>query len=122
VERGDPARNVLLIGGGVLIALLVLPGVLMGIVAAAMGLGVMNPFSGAIPVGMAGMGVLMSLFWVVVIVVGVALGLSLLGRGTTRAAPTEDEFAVLRRRYAAGEIGKDEYERIRGDLTRDRAS
>lgn len=34
--------------------------------------------------------------------------------------PNESPLAILQRRYAQGEIGHEEYERIRADLLRDR--
>jgi putative membrane protein len=121
MERSDPARNVVLIVAALLLALVLLPGAVMGLVAAGMGLGAVPLFGGGMPVGMAGIGVLMSLLWIVLIVGGVFLMISALGRGA-RGGGREDEFSVLRRRYAAGDISREEYERIRADLTRDRAS
>ena len=39
-------------------------------------------------------------------------------RSSVPASPAEDPLVILRRRYARGEIGRDDYERIRSDLER----
>lgn len=60
-----------------------------------------------------GMHALWWLFWVVVIFAAVAAVIS----GSSRAARrNETALEVLQRRYAAGEIGKDEYEQRKRDL------
>ncbi|HZP94615.1 MAG TPA: SHOCT domain-containing protein [Burkholderiales bacterium] len=61
-----------------------------------------------------GMHALWWVFWVVVIVALVAFVLPGWNRGE-RETPLE----ILKRRYAAGEISKDEYEERRATLTRD---
>lgn len=51
-------------------------------------------------------------FWGAVIYLIVALV-----RGSRRGrTPEDDPGAILKRRYARGELGRDEYERIRRDL------
>ena len=56
------------------------------------------------------------LVWIAVIV-GIVLWVARMGAGTTRSAPTPLE--TLQRRYANGEITKDEYEERRRVLERD---
>ncbi len=67
--------------------------------------------------GMGFGGLLMILFWVGVIAAVVWL-ISTLVRGGTQAPDTNDPSAmeVLKRRYAQGEISKDEYEQKKKDL------
>ncbi|MGD2080339.1 MAG: SHOCT domain-containing protein [Nitrospirota bacterium] len=58
-------------------------------------------------------GILMVAFWVAVIVGIIFLirWLAVSSRGQERPAPTEDSaMEILRRRYANGEIGKEEFE------------
>ncbi len=64
-----------------------------------------------------GFGLLMILFWVGVIAAVVWL-ISTLVRGGTRAPDANDPSAieVLKRRYAQGEISKEEYEQKKKDL------
>ncbi|GAB4286790.1 MAG: SHOCT domain-containing protein [Deferrisomatales bacterium] len=58
--------------------------------------------------------IVMILFWGVV-AVGVVLAVRrFLGR--THQARGENPLEILKRRYAAGEISKEEYERMRRDL------
>ena len=60
----------------------------------------------------------MIIFWVVVIGVGIMLLASLFPR-TNSAPPAErhdDSLAILKERYAHGELSKEEYESIRYDL------
>ena len=60
----------------------------------------------------------MIIFWVVLIVGGVLALAALFPRGgrPTQAGSDEDAFAILQRRYARGEITKEEYETIRHNL------
>ena len=68
-----------------------------------------------------GGGVLMVLFWVVLIVGGVWLVRSVFTSGqqppvsSTRSEPSADE--ILKQRYARGEITKEQYEQMRRDLS-----
>ena len=74
--------------------------------------------------GMMWLGLLMMVFGLLVfagiILLGVWAVMRLTGReqGPSRgtATPPEDPLVILQRRYARGEIGRDEYERIRSDL------
>jgi putative membrane protein len=67
--------------------------------------------------GMA-LGPLMMLgFWVVVLLGVVALVRGLAGTSTDRTdTRTETALEILQRRYAAGEITRDEYDQMRGVL------
>jgi putative membrane protein len=72
-------------------------------------------------IGGGGLGIVMILFWVVVIA-AIAIAVSgtisnrhLLHRGDDNAAP-DDALEILRRRYARGEIDKQQYEAMRRDL------
>ena len=56
----------------------------------------------------------MVLFWTLVI-----YGLSWIGRtASAHRGPTDAPLDILRRRYAHGEITREEYERRKNDLTR----
>ena len=59
--------------------------------------------------------VLMAAFWVLVIVGGIFLIRSLVRQGQGRGRE-DSALDVLKRRYARGEIGKEEYEAKRQDL------
>jgi putative membrane protein len=72
--------------------------------------------------GGGGMGIIMILFWVVVLI---AVGLLVSGLMTRRSSsgdtvlkvPGEaNALEILKRRYASGEISKIEYENMRRDL------
>ena len=65
----------------------------------------------------AGMGVAMILFWVVIIVLAIAAVRWLLAAAPGRpAAPGETAEDILKKRYARGEIQKEEYEAKLRDL------
>lgn len=65
----------------------------------------------------AGMGVAMILFWLVIIVLAIAAVRWLLAATPGRpAAPGETAEDILKKRYARGEIGKEEYEAKLRDL------
>ncbi len=56
---------------------------------------------------------------VIVVITGIVLLLAwLFGRSASRARVTSEEtpLVILQRRYAQGEIGPDEYARVRSDL------
>jgi uncharacterized membrane protein len=64
---------------------------------------------------------LSGLFWLAILV-GLALcayGLLVSRPGTPVPAPAEDPLRILQLRYARGEIGRDEYMRMRQDLAGD---
>lgn len=116
------------LGGGALLAVLLLaPFLLTGLTCPGMGGMMGSSGMGGImgqsgPMGpMMGFGWLMLLFWLLV-VTGVIL---LVTWAVRRLASQEDgagaeaPLAILQRRYARGEIGREEYERIRGDLLSD---
>jgi len=74
--------------------------------------------------GMLWFGLLMMLFGLLVLVGVILLGVWAIARfaGSERLRPSstssspEDPLTILQRRYARGEITRDEYERIRSDL------
>ena len=68
----------------------------------------------------AGAWIFMGLFWLLLVGVVAALALRLFRRSD---GPTRDERPqeILDRRLAAGEIGHDEYDRLRATLRRDAA-
>lgn len=54
----------------------------------------------------------MTLFWVLVIV-----GIVALVRAATRGGQSESALDILRKRYAAGELTKEQFEQMKRDLT-----
>ncbi|GEM_PF-942516 len=117
-------QAVLLVLLGVLLALIVLPVLGMGLLMGGMmgmpgmmGQGGMGGMMGWSPPGW-----LMLAFWLV-IVVGLGLllvwGMRRLGE-RSQSPEAEPPLTMLQRRYARGEIGPEEYERIRHDLLRDK--
>ena len=62
---------------------------------------------------------MMGLFWVAVIVAAVWLFSNLFpqNRQITTNRPSESPTTILEKRYASGEISKEEFEAIRHDLT-----
>ena len=56
----------------------------------------------------------MGLWWIVV--VAVVWFVWMFGRGRDGAARDESALEVLNKRYARGEIGRDEYERTKRDI------
>jgi putative membrane protein len=64
-------------------------------------------------------GLMMVAFWGVIIVGIVLLVRSIAGQsaGGTGATPAEDALTILRRRYAAGEIDEQTYQRMKAQLT-----
>jgi putative membrane protein len=65
------------------------------------------------------MAIVMVVFWVLVIV-GIVYAISALSRGGGRwgGPPTESPLDILDRRYARGEITREQYQQMREDLTR----
>lgn len=62
-----------------------------------------------------GMGLIMFLFWGAVIL-GIVLGIRwLIGQG--KASPSDTALAILRQRYARGEIDKEEFQAKKRDLS-----
>jgi putative membrane protein len=78
-----------------------------------------------VPIGRYGFGggILMLLFWAVIVAGAVllALGLSRLFRRnhtmTGSAEPVESPLEILKRRYARGEIDREEFQRMKEELT-----
>jgi len=76
--------------------------------------------------GMMWLGLLMMVFGLLVFVGIILLGVwavtrltgSERSRSSGPANSAEDPLIILQRRYARGEIGRDDYERIRSDLER----
>jgi putative membrane protein len=60
----------------------------------------------------------MWLFWIGLIVLVVWLVVRVVSGGATRGDPQELPEQILKRRYARGEIDKEEYERRLSDLRR----
>ena len=111
-RESDFARVIVIVAAAIVIALLVVPLLGMMIMMSMMG-GV--PFAGMPMMGMGGV----ALVWLVVLV---AIGAFLIW--LLRRAPAErsnDAMDILQRRYAAGEVSRDDYERMRDELRRDRA-
>ena len=66
-----------------------------------------------------GMGITHGLLWWAILIVGIIVLVRLVGRDSGRAAATpaeETALDVLKKRYARGEIGKQEFEEKRRDL------
>ena len=118
---------------GWIIGLVVVAVVVMGLLAAALIWGGGHYYAyGApmmrthrIPIGHYGFGggILMLLFWVVIIAGAVLLGIGvsrLLRRDRMmvgQAEPKESPIEILKRRYARGEIDREEFERMKEALT-----
>lgn len=65
-----------------------------------------------------GMGLMMILFWTVLIAVIVWLVIALTGRGAQAGASREPSaLDILNQRYARGEIDRQDYEQKKKDLT-----
>jgi putative membrane protein len=66
-----------------------------------------------------GMGIIHGLLWWAILILGIIVLVRLLGRDSGRAAgapPAETALDVLKKRYARGEIGKQEFEEKKRDL------
>jgi len=64
-----------------------------------------------------GMAIVHSVLWWAILVVGIVLLVRLLRRDSQAGGPpAETALEVLKKRYARGEIGKEEYEQKRRDL------
>jgi putative membrane protein len=67
-----------------------------------------------------GMGIVHGLLWLAILALGIVVLVRMVGRGTDRrvVVPPVDETAIeiLKKRYARGEIGKEEFEQKRRDL------
>jgi len=64
-----------------------------------------------------GMAIVHSVLWWVILVVGIVLLVRLLRREPQAGAPpAETALDVLKKRYARGEIGKDEFEQKKRDI------
>jgi putative membrane protein len=63
-----------------------------------------------------GMGFVMVIFWVLVIIGAVYL-VRYLARGSLRHEQEEAPLDIIKKRYARGEITKDEYDRMKRDLS-----
>ncbi len=81
------------------------------------GWGMMGGY-GFLPMMGIGMGFGMIIFWVLIIAGGVWLVQSLShGAGSnTVTPPSESPFEILKRRYAKGEITKDQFDQMKRDL------
>ena len=114
----DTTRTLLTVAAVAVLALFAVPAVGMLIM-----LGVLGTMRGVGPFGvwmpMFGAGGGMMLLFALVPVALLAL-LVWAVRGQRSSPARGDALAILQRRYAAGEIQREEYERIRTDLLRDR--
>ncbi len=57
----------------------------------------------------------MIIFWVLLIL-GIVYLVKLIARGSKKAEKEEAAFDILKKRYARGEISKEEFEKIKDDL------
>ena len=65
-----------------------------------------------------GMGFGMWIFWIAIIIVIVMILKSISGSGSSSdEKPKEDPFDILKRRYASGEISREEFEQLKKDLS-----
>jgi putative membrane protein len=110
----------LIVGGVVLAILIVVPSVLRGI------FGWRNQYWGMMGPGMMGgfgwgwfMPIFMILFWGLVIwgIVALARGATSCSSAASHSAHADSALEVLKRRYARGEISKEEFEEKKRDLT-----
>jgi putative membrane protein len=65
------------------------------------------------------MGIIHGLLWWAILILGIIVLVRLLGRDSGRAGaapPAETALDVLKKRYARGEIGKQEFEEKKRDL------
>lgn len=62
-----------------------------------------------------GMGIMMIIFWVVVII-GIVYLVRYLGKGPRGPEPQEKPLDILKKRYAKGEITKEQFDRMKDDL------
>lgn len=67
--------------------------------------------------GMGSGGVFMIIFWILVFLAVVYLIKSIAG-GTKKEEKEESALDILKKRYAKGEINKEEFERMKDDLTK----
>ena len=83
-----------------------------GMMDGSFGFGMMNGFGFG--------GILSILFWIVIIALAVWLISSLVSRTNSQPPanlpPTESPLDILKKRYARGEITKDQYDQMRRDL------
>jgi putative membrane protein len=66
-----------------------------------------------------GMGIVHGLLWWAILVLGIIVLVRVLGRDSGRgpaAPPAETALDILKKRYARGEIGKEEFEEKKRDL------
>lgn len=104
--------------GGAVLVLLVGWAIASGTTGSVYGIGWMMPGAwGGMGAMMPLMLLGMALFWVALILGIVALVRWIVGARSTRPDERRDALEVARRRYAHGEIPREEFERIRHDLT-----
>jgi putative membrane protein len=65
--------------------------------------------------GMGSGWILMILFWALVIL-GIVYVVQAISRRAVRSGPEETPLDILKKRYAKGEISKEEFERMRDDI------
>ncbi len=58
---------------------------------------------------------IMAIFWILVIL-GIMYIVRSIARGSKREAKEETAFDILKKRYAKGEINKEEFDRIKSDI------
>lgn len=114
----NTTKTVLIIAG-ILLALMIVPSLIWGGASGGYGGGMMGPGM------MGGFGVLgwfgpilMVLFWVLVVwgIVALIRGANWSGRPDSTPTPPDSAIDVLKKRYARGEINKQEFEEKKKDL------
>jgi len=105
-----------LIIGGVVVGLLIVISIIIGLIGGQnFGYGMMGNFGSSGAMGIIG-GVLMIVFWGLVIWGIIALVRWLSSQGGGSSASAESALEVLKKRYARGEISKEEFEAKKKDL------
>jgi putative membrane protein len=59
----------------------------------------------------------MVVFWILLIL-GIVYLVKMIAGGTKKVETTESALEILKKRYAKGEINKEEFEKIKDDLTK----
>lgn len=124
-------RNILIVIAVIVVIVLALPAAVLAFllpisVTSGPGMPLIGPMDGQFFGALGGRGIaivitiiaVMALFWIAVIV-GIVLLVRWAARSAGGAAPShrEEALEILRRRYAAGEIDKEEYEQKKKDIT-----
>ncbi|MBM2831078.1 MAG: hypothetical protein HW414_130 [Dehalococcoidia bacterium] len=114
----NQTTKVVLIIAGVLLLLMIVPSLIWGGASGWGGGGMMGPgMMGGFGLGWFGP-IVMVLFWVLVVwgIVALIRGTAWGGRPDSTAPPPDSALDVLKKRYARGEINKQEFEEKKKDL------